>query len=114
MAKSVTNACTHLVSSETGTKKCQDAEAKGVTIVDEKWIRDKIAGGGSGNNSPPSKKAATTTASASSASSSSEGVFSGIKVNVAGSGDFKASMEELIVSSGGTIVSMGECHYLVR
>jgi len=44
VAKSVTNKCTHLISSETGTKKCQDAEAKGVEIVDEDWVRNKIEG----------------------------------------------------------------------
>lgn len=34
-------------SSETGTKKCQDAEAKGVQIVDEAWITARIAGASS-------------------------------------------------------------------
>ncbi len=46
IAKSVTKAVTHLVSSETGTKKCQEAEAKGISIVDEQWVRDKISGSG--------------------------------------------------------------------
>jgi NAD-dependent DNA ligase len=45
VAKSVTNACTHLVSAETGTKKCQDAEEKGCAIVDEDWVRSKILKG---------------------------------------------------------------------
>ena len=30
-------------SAETGTKKCQEAEAKGVTIVDEDWVRNRVA-----------------------------------------------------------------------
>jgi hypothetical protein len=46
VAKSVTNACTHLVSAETGTKKCQDAEEKGIAIVDEDWVRNKVEGNG--------------------------------------------------------------------
>lgn len=55
-AKTVTNSCTHLVSSETGTKKCSDAEAKGVKIVNEDWIRTLIGGGGSvGVTAPPKK-----------------------------------------------------------
>ena len=41
VAKSVTNKCTHLLSSETGTKKCADAESKGVIVVDEPWVRSK-------------------------------------------------------------------------
>ena len=32
-----------LFSSETGTKKCQEAEDKGVTIVDEDWVRKRIS-----------------------------------------------------------------------
>lgn len=44
VVKSVTNTCTHLVSAETGTKKCEDALAKGVVIVDEQWVRNKVEG----------------------------------------------------------------------
>lgn len=33
-----------ITSSETGTKKCEDAEEKGVKIVDEDWVRDKVDG----------------------------------------------------------------------
>jgi hypothetical protein len=53
VAKTVTNSVTHLVSAETGTKKCQDAEAKGVTIVDEAWVRKRVnqASGSSGSGS---------------------------------------------------------------
>jgi len=43
VAKSVTNSVTHLVSAETGTKKCQDAEDKGATIVNEDWVRKRVA-----------------------------------------------------------------------
>ena len=39
VVKTVTNKCTHLMSSESGTKKCADAEKKGVAIVDEAWER---------------------------------------------------------------------------
>jgi hypothetical protein len=42
----VTNSVTHLVSSETGTKKCDEAEAKGAKIVDEDWVRNRIENGG--------------------------------------------------------------------
>jgi hypothetical protein len=44
IAKSVNKSCTHLVTSETGTKKCQNAEDKGVEIVDEDWVRSVVAG----------------------------------------------------------------------
>ena len=46
VSKTVTNSVTHLVSSETGTQKCDDAEAKGVKIVDEDWVRTRIESGG--------------------------------------------------------------------
>jgi hypothetical protein len=46
VSKTVTNSVTHLVSSETGTQKCNDAEAKGVKIVDEDWVRNRIENGG--------------------------------------------------------------------
>ena len=45
VAKTVTNKCTHLISAETGTKKCADAEKKGVIVVDEAWVRDQCGGG---------------------------------------------------------------------
>ena len=44
MAKTVTNSCTHLVSALTGTKKCDDAEAKGAKVVNEGWVRKKACG----------------------------------------------------------------------
>jgi len=44
VAKTVTNKCTHLISAETGTKKCADAEKKGVVVVDEAWVRDQCGG----------------------------------------------------------------------
>lgn len=37
-------------SSETGTKKCQDAEDKGIEIVDEEWVREKVEGDGDGDD----------------------------------------------------------------
>jgi hypothetical protein len=46
VCKTVTNSVTHLVSSETGTKKCDEAEAKGAKIVDEDWVRNRIENGG--------------------------------------------------------------------
>jgi BRCT domain type II-containing protein len=49
VCKTVTNSVTHLVSSETGTKKCDEAEAKGVKIVDEDWVRNQIENGGGGD-----------------------------------------------------------------
>jgi BRCT domain type II-containing protein len=84
VAKSVTKKCTHLVrsasinqspsflfllldnsSAVSGTKKCEDAEAKGLTVVDEDWVRDRIKGGGASKKvkaapaaaPPPAKKA---------------------------------------------------------
>lgn len=56
-----------MVSAVHGTKKCQDAEAKGVTVVDEDWVRNRIAGSGSKKvknapaavAAPPVKKAKT-------------------------------------------------------
>ena len=116
VAKTGTNSCTHLVSSETGTKKCQDAAAKGVMIVDEQWIRDKVAGGGSSDSKgPATKKAAIAPTASPVATSGDDGVFNGITFNVAGTADFKSPLEELIVSNGGRLVPMGDgCHYLVR
>lgn len=58
VAKTVTKACTHLVSSETGTKKCEDAEAKGVAIVDEQWVRNKVGSDPVAAAAAPAKKAA--------------------------------------------------------
>ena len=46
VAKTVTNKCTHLISAETGTKKCADAEKKGAIVVDEAWVREQCGGGG--------------------------------------------------------------------
>lgn len=40
---SVTSKCTHLLTSETGTKKCKDAQAKGVIVVSEDWLQQRIA-----------------------------------------------------------------------
>ncbi len=129
VAKSVTNSVTHLVSAETGTKKCQDAEAKGVAIVDEDWVRNKVAGKGSAPTpapAPPTKKAAAAPAVAAkptpapapaapaASSSAATGVFAGVNFNVAGSQEFKAPMEELISSNGGSLVAINaSCHFLV-
>ena len=44
VAKTVTNKCTHLISAETGTKKCADAEKKGAIVVDEAWVREQCGG----------------------------------------------------------------------
>lgn len=110
VAKSVTNSCTHLVSAERGTKKCQDAEAKGVVIVDEQWIRSKVNGDGSSSSNPPAaKKTAIEVASA-----SSDGIFSGFTFNVAGTAEFKEPMEELITSNGGKMAKLdGVCNFMV-
>jgi hypothetical protein len=106
--KTVTNSCTHLIrcefsalissniiavdcftddvglSSETGTKKCADAEAKGVVVVNEDWIRSRIDGGIASVPAPPAKKAVTAAQPAKQSSSTSDGVFSGLNFNVAG------------------------------
>lgn len=60
VSKTVTNSVTHLVSTETGTKKCMDAEAKGVNIVNEQWVRSMLDEGSDNTSSvaaPPAKKA---------------------------------------------------------
>jgi surface protein len=44
VVKTVTNKCTHLMSAESGTKKCADAEKKGVVVVDEAWVREQCGG----------------------------------------------------------------------
>jgi predicted DNA-binding WGR domain protein len=46
IAKTVTNSCTHLISAQTGTKKCQDAEKKGAIVVNEDWVREQCGDGG--------------------------------------------------------------------
>jgi hypothetical protein len=45
VVKSVTNKCTHLMSAESGTMNCADAEKIGVIIVDEAWVRAQCQGG---------------------------------------------------------------------
>jgi hypothetical protein len=50
IAKSITKACTHLVTSESETKKCQEAEEKGVEIVDEDWVRSVVDGNEDGDD----------------------------------------------------------------
>jgi hypothetical protein len=59
-----------LNSSETGTKKCQDAEAKGIEIVDEEWIRNQIAGN---ESATPAKKPKASKAETKSAATVTEG-----------------------------------------
>jgi predicted DNA-binding WGR domain protein len=60
VVKTVTNKCTHLMSSESGTKKCADAEKKGAIVVDEAWVREQCAGSSEQQEAPPpsAKKAA--------------------------------------------------------
>jgi hypothetical protein len=55
VAKTVSNKCTHLISAETGTKKCADAEKKGAMVVDEAWVRAQCGGGGGGEAAPAPK-----------------------------------------------------------
>jgi DNA-binding transcriptional regulator YiaG len=43
-------------SSELGTKKCKDAEKKGVEVVPEEWIRSQVDGGSSSGGSATQKK----------------------------------------------------------
>ena len=45
IAKTVTNSCSHLISAQLGTKKCQDAEKKGVIVVSEDWVREQCGDG---------------------------------------------------------------------
>jgi hypothetical protein len=103
--KSVNNSCTHLIrytillemsgcwiladaalSSETGTKKCLDAEAKGVAIVSEDWVRSRIDGGNPSAPAPPAKRPSSTVVEPSlkQSSGTAGGVFWGLNFNVAG------------------------------
>jgi hypothetical protein len=78
-----------------GTKKCQDAEAKGVTVVDEDWVRNRIKGGGGGQkvkaataapSTPPAAKKAKTTGKSelSTAGGGDGGVLSGLVFAITG------------------------------
>lgn len=42
VAKSVTKQVTILVASQPGTKKCQDAVKKGIKVVDEAWLQERL------------------------------------------------------------------------
>jgi predicted DNA-binding WGR domain protein len=42
VTKTVTASTTHLVCTQQGTKKCSDAVAKGLTVVDESWVRARV------------------------------------------------------------------------
>jgi hypothetical protein len=64
------------VSAQTGTKKCEEAEAKGVAIVNEEWIRSKVENNGGGVATPAVKMAT--------APKAVKGVLSGVRFNVAG------------------------------
>jgi hypothetical protein len=74
-----------VLSSETGTKKCLDAEAKGVAIVNEDWVRHRIDGGNTSAPVPPAKKSSTAVSQPPKQSSRTTGaVFGGLNFNVAG------------------------------
>jgi hypothetical protein len=82
VAKTVTNKCTHLISAETGTKKCADAEKKGAIVVDEAWVRDQCGDAATGAEEgeeedeevlPPAPKKAAKKAPPSAPASSSGG-----------------------------------------
>jgi len=101
VAKTVTNSCTHLVSSETGTKKCQDAAAKGIMIVNEQWIRNKVSEGGSSDSEsegPAIKKAPIVTTSAS--ASGLKGLVFAISGALTVS---RAEFEGYIMAQGGAV-----------
>ena len=51
VAKSVTKEVTILVASQPGTKKCLDAAKKGVMVVDEAWLHERL-----GTAPPPPTK----------------------------------------------------------
>ena len=51
VAKAVTKQVTILVASQPGTKKCQDAAKKGVMVVDEAWLQERLD-----TAAPPTKK----------------------------------------------------------
>ena len=60
MATSVTTAVTVLVANQSGTKKCLDAAKRGVKVVDEAWLQERLAAGG--GTMKKAKTAATTKA----------------------------------------------------
>ena len=76
IAKSVTNKCTHLISAETGTKKCIDAEKKGVIVVDEDWVRGQC--GNDAPEPPPKKGTKKEKAAPKKAAASSTGPLTGL------------------------------------
>jgi len=95
-AKTVTAACTHLVSAETGTKKCQDAEKKGATIVDEDWVRSQLSG------TPAAAAAAAAPAAKAKAPAKKAGAKAAAAPTAAASADTGASVYlECDSSSGG-------------
>lgn len=51
VVKSVTKKVTILVASQPGTKKCQDAVKKGIKVVDEVWLQERL-----GTAPPPPTK----------------------------------------------------------
>jgi NAD-dependent DNA ligase len=110
IAKSVTKKCTHLVSAMTGTKKCQDAEAKGLQVVDEEWVREKILSSG-GTEEKPMKKmklksspTQSTTRSSQQASSSSTGTLSGLVFAITGTLSVsRKEFENFILANGGKV-----------
>jgi predicted DNA-binding WGR domain protein len=109
IAKTVTNKCTHLISAETGTKKCQDAEKKGVIVVDEEWVRAQCGGDSVPEPEPkkvankeskaPTKKAAKTAKAA-----PSSGALAGFTFCMTGTMSVsRAEMEKYIIANGGEI-----------
>eukprot|EP00603_Paraphysomonas_imperforata_P015033 CAMPEP_0114464798 /NCGR_PEP_ID=MMETSP0104-20121206/8129_1 /TAXON_ID=37642 ORGANISM="Paraphysomonas imperforata, Strain PA2" /NCGR_SAMPLE_ID=MMETSP0104 /ASSEMBLY_ACC=CAM_ASM_000202 /LENGTH=164 /DNA_ID=CAMNT_0001637917 /DNA_START=58 /DNA_END=549 /DNA_ORIENTATION=- len=113
VAKTVTNKCTHLISAETGTKKCADAEKKGVVVVDEAWVRDQCGGSTmmeEEEEAPPAPKKGAKKAKkevvveAVSGGDSGDGPLAGLTFCMTGTMSVpRAEMEGFITANGGEV-----------
>jgi NAD-dependent DNA ligase len=105
IAKSVTKKCTHLISAVSGTKKCQDAEAKGLQVVDEEWVREKIHS--TGEKPMKKMKAAPAPAPAPAPTrhaASSNATLSGFVFAITGTLSVsRKEFENFILANGGTV-----------
>ena len=107
IAQSVTKKCTHLVSAVTGTKKCQDAEAKGLQVVDEEWVRQRIQASDETEEKPMKKmksSSAQETTRSSQQASSSNGTLSNLVFAITGTLSVsRKEFENFILANGGKV-----------
>lgn len=77
-----------MFSAVTGTKKCQDAEEKGLEIVNEEWVRNRMNGTGTSTGTGKSKKVKSSPAEEVSVAKKSKPSASTSKVSAAASDIF--------------------------